>query len=186
MGSTFDSNNNNKRDHRRILNLDATNVDLAAPLARSLTPACSHALLYFVRLVTMMISRDNINNYVRNLCSGDYLTVHLANFLIVCCICICICFALLDFFVQQCCDLCNCVCVSMPKCSEKVHRIDGHYTLCHSLLATVIVNNKKSTNQIKETLCVIYMEMNNYFDRSDTITNNIHIIAISFSTSFGV
>lgn len=59
-------------------------------------------------LVTMMISRDNINNYVCNLCSGDYLAAF-SQFSLAFSFFWCM-FHVVWFFVQQCCDLCMCVC----------------------------------------------------------------------------
>lgn len=70
----------------------------------------------------MMISRDNINNYVRNLCSGDYSTAFIQFFL----------HRMSNawtFFAKQCCDLCIYmlfVCVRVCQC-QIVHMRSASY-----------------------------------------------------------
>lgn len=126
----------------------------------------------------MMISRDNINNYARNLCSGDYLTafiqfsfaVHANAWMF-----------LIAWFFRETMLRCVhvCVCVNAKLCTSKVHRIDGHYSFCHSLLATITSYWSTESDKEQKNLCVIYMEMNDYFDRSAAIahthTRSVHV-----------
>lgn len=139
------------------LEFDATTVNSVSSLSfvRSLPLALT--LFYtIICLVTMMISRDNINNYVRNLCSGALFNSAFGQFSF--CI-VHYMFHVAGFFVQQCCDLCMCLCVSMPKFAEEVYRIDGHYSLCHSLLATITLYNNGNNNKKHESdkkHCVLF------------------------------
>lgn len=102
-------------------------------------------------------ARDNINNYVRNLCSGDYLAAFSQFFLFHF-----ICLYALRCFVSTMLRFMHvslCVCVSMPKCTGEVHRIDGHYSLCHSLLATIIHRTreaKKTRHESDKKHCVLF------------------------------
>lgn len=86
--------NDHKKSRRDVVaNCCCSGFPYLLPLPLALT------LFNIICLVTAMISRDNINNYVRNLCSGDYLAAfsQFSFYMFVW-------FTLLCF--QQCCDLC--------------------------------------------------------------------------------
>lgn len=110
-------------------------------------------------LVSLIISRDYINSYVRNLCLGNYLTAS-NQFSFGC---------FIPLHIPS-----NAAAVSMLWMQRHTNRgAHGIRVIQPLFVCNALIHRTKILESDKKTLCVIYMQMNNYWSIG-AITHKIY------------